>query len=80
MKLFPAKPVYVFFSMEKNCGILSDASLSTMDIRNCTKDLVTSVICIVSLYQFCKLYPLIIESAEICCSVTALINALVEIM
>lgn len=60
--------------MEKNCGILLDTSLSTVDIRNCTKYLVTSVICIVSLY------PLIFESAEICCSVTALINALVEII
>lgn len=66
--------------MEKNCEILSDASLSTVEIRNCTKYLVTSVICIVSLYQFCKFYPLIFESAEICCSVTALINVLVEIM
>lgn len=64
---------------DKNCGILLDASLSTVDIRNCTEYLFTSVICIVS-YQFCKLYPLIFESAEICCSVTALINALVEIM
>lgn len=66
--------------MEKNCGILSDASLSTEDIRNRTKYLVTSIICIVSFYQFCKLYPLIFELAEIYCSVTALINALVEIM
>lgn len=67
--------------MEKNKNkILSATSLSTVDIRNCTKYLVTSIICIVSLYQFCKFYPLIFESAEICCSVTALINALVEIM
>lgn len=79
MKLFPAKPVYVL--RRKIVGYYQTLpSVPWIPGRNCTKYLVTSVICIVSLYQFCKLYPLIFESAEICCSVTALINALAEIM